>query len=140
MEAVDDLRTVAAIAAAYCITWSWRGVWDFFRGRFWPPSYYLVVTFWFALAVVNFQVSYWLGQPPAWRILSFVFLITGLVVAAIGQRLGYTSRARVLYGMVEHLADAKAIADLAAVDPAAATRLAEEARRLTAAALVSRLG
>ena len=138
--AVLILRLIAAGLAAWNVTWTISGARELMRGRVRPPEIYLSVVFWFSVAVLTFQCSYLAGQTPNWRLLAYTLLAVSMGLAAVGHRLGATLKARQFYSTWDHLGVATAMVDLAKLDPAAAERVADECRRLTAQTMVNRNG
>ena len=132
------LRCAVFAVACWNLRWSYRGVCELARGKVWPPSLYQSQIFWSALASASFGMTRFFHGGEMWRASSFTLTLLALTLAAIGHHQGSQLRARKFYSLYDHLEVALAIVALARVAPSAASEIADECRRRTAALMVAR--
>lgn len=130
-------RFAAAALALWNLKWSARGAASLMRGQVRLPEIFLSFVFWMALAVLVFQASYLSGPTEWWRLFAYTVLVIAMGLAAVGHHLGAKMKAAQFYAAYDHLGVATAMVDLARVDPAAADRMADECRRLTAVRMIA---
>lgn len=129
-------RIALILLALFVIRFSVRGFVCMSKGDFAPPCVHLATVFAFASTTLFFMLAALIGINDIWRAALLVCQGAALGLAWFAQRRRTTMKAQQFYSLYPHLDHALAISSLAAVDPAAAGRLADEARRLAANAAV----
>lgn len=135
--ALYAMRMLVMVLAAYHLWWTAPAVMAAARGDWGRRIAYRCALFFLIAGSFAFQIFALLGTPnTATRIMSHVILSVGLCVCFSVKRLSAH------YGKFDklfaNLDAALAIVDLWKVAPGAATKIADDCRRLTAEAIVRR--
>lgn len=131
------LRAVVLGLALRNLWWSFPSARALLKGTFDPVTIVVATIFWASATAVTFQTAYFVGVGPMWRLAATIVLAISMALAALSHKISIISHSKKLGIIYDNIEVVLPIAELAKVDPAAALRISEECRRLTAGAILS---
>jgi hypothetical protein len=132
------LRVVVLLLSLWNLWWSFPSARALLRSNQDPITIVVATIFWASATATTFQVAYFVGVSPVWRLAATIVLAISMTLAALSHRISIIANSNKLEAIYDHLEPALAIAELAKVNPDAAKAMADQCRHMIADSLIKR--